>query len=379
MTLNLKSAPNAAIVLLVFFVLIRLWSGGGRFSYFAVIGSEFSEERTDIVRQEGPGYDGQFFFRYALDPSGKADVGIEVDHPAYRHQRILYPLLAWMLAFGREGGIPLALVMINVLAVIFSCLALKHFLNRSGGDERWAFMPLALSGIWMALGRDLAECLEAFFLLSFFLSLLSERFLISSVYAAVCLFTRESAILLIGPALLTMALHQFSAWSSGSFRILVFSALPVLLFTIWKIFLFQLHASPQFLEGGNNISAPFTGMYQGLIYHVRALNGLKGLAEFLVWLAYFVWNVWLAVTVMKEVRTGLSPYLKWAWITGLTFALLFSVSIYNDDWSFARVLTGFNLVSGLILMHKNIWPSKYFLLYTFALVSGSVIRMWLRP
>jgi hypothetical protein len=54
----------------------------------------------------GGGYDGQYYFRLALDPftSQQIAFGIPLDWPAVRQQRILYPALAYALAWGRRVG-----------------------------------------------------------------------------------------------------------------------------------------------------------------------------------------------------------------------------------------------------------------------------------
>jgi hypothetical protein len=41
----------------------------------------------------------------------------ELDVPAYRLQRILYPALAWLAALGQAACVPMTLVLVNVLAL----------------------------------------------------------------------------------------------------------------------------------------------------------------------------------------------------------------------------------------------------------------------
>src|SRR5208282_2101510 len=65
------------------------------------------------------GYDGQFYYRLALDPFTKQQTafGITLDIPPYRQQRILYPMLVHALALGRAQWVPWALIAVNYLAI----------------------------------------------------------------------------------------------------------------------------------------------------------------------------------------------------------------------------------------------------------------------
>ena len=78
---------------------------------FAVIGDGFvNGQPLDYL-----GYDGQFAYWIARDPT-PAVTGAYLDVPAYRYQRILYPLLAWALAAGQAALVPWTLVAVNLAA-----------------------------------------------------------------------------------------------------------------------------------------------------------------------------------------------------------------------------------------------------------------------
>lgn len=65
------------------------------------------------------GYDGQFYYRFALDPfsNQKRVQGLSVDRPAWRQQRILLPLLTWFVARGDPELTANVLLAINLLSV----------------------------------------------------------------------------------------------------------------------------------------------------------------------------------------------------------------------------------------------------------------------
>src|SRR3954451_14760527 len=64
------------------------------------------------------GYDGLTFYRLALNPftSEQAADGIRLDNPPYRQQRLIYPLIVWLLSLGHATWIPWLLVIVNILA-----------------------------------------------------------------------------------------------------------------------------------------------------------------------------------------------------------------------------------------------------------------------
>jgi hypothetical protein len=93
----------------------------GNLSRFIGIGSTFVERKklpTGIEVGSGSGYDGQFYYRLALDPFDlhRSAYGITFDN-AYRLQRITYSFLAWLASGGQHKYVPLSLVLINVVAL----------------------------------------------------------------------------------------------------------------------------------------------------------------------------------------------------------------------------------------------------------------------
>ena len=64
------------------------------------------------------GYDGQFFYRLALNPLNFSPTayGITMDRP-YRYMRIGYPALTWLVSLGQHFLVPIMLVAVNVAAV----------------------------------------------------------------------------------------------------------------------------------------------------------------------------------------------------------------------------------------------------------------------
>ncbi len=64
------------------------------------------------------GYDGQFFYRLALNPVNfsRTAYGITMDRP-YRYMRIGYPALTWLVSAGQHFLVPVMLVAVNIAAI----------------------------------------------------------------------------------------------------------------------------------------------------------------------------------------------------------------------------------------------------------------------
>ena len=102
------------------------------------------------------GYDGQFFYYLALDP---ANARYYVDVSTYRYTRILYPMVARVLAFGRPDLIPWTLFLVNWLAIAGGALAVAAWLKRRGFSPWFALVYGFYPGLVVVLQRDLSEAL----------------------------------------------------------------------------------------------------------------------------------------------------------------------------------------------------------------------------
>jgi hypothetical protein len=145
-------------------VLARLLvAADGDVSRFVVAGDMFVDAGTvdpDIHVFEGSGgYDGQFFWRLAVDPQEWDDEpahGVRLDS-AYRPPRIGYPLLAWLGAGGHPGLVAWSLVGVNVVAFGLIAGFGAVLADRAGRLPVWGLLVAGAPGLVLALSRDLAE------------------------------------------------------------------------------------------------------------------------------------------------------------------------------------------------------------------------------
>src|SRR4051812_48413098 len=84
-------------ILFLPFILGRLAQSRFDLSSFIVAGDRYCDAsrvpRGLTVLKASDGFDGQFYYRLALNPftSQREEFGITLDAPALRHQRVLYP------------------------------------------------------------------------------------------------------------------------------------------------------------------------------------------------------------------------------------------------------------------------------------------------
>ncbi len=91
------------------------------------------------------GYDGEFYYRLALDPftAKKIDYGIGLDDPPYRMQRIGYPLLAWAVSLGNARILSWVMISLNLAGLGLIARAGAGIALRAGAPA-WAGTLAAL-------------------------------------------------------------------------------------------------------------------------------------------------------------------------------------------------------------------------------------------
>ena len=117
---------------------------------FAMVGTRYSQGDP----QGSQGYDGQFAYYIARDP---AQGWQYCDVPAYRYQRILYPLMAWVLALGQPEGVGWTLIAINVAALAGGTYFTERLLAAEGANRWYALAYGLYGGLVAGLRLDLTE------------------------------------------------------------------------------------------------------------------------------------------------------------------------------------------------------------------------------
>jgi len=208
---------------------------------FIVIGTQTSRAEQlpiPVLRYAGDGYDGQYYFRLALDPftSHRTAFGIPLDWPAYRQQRILYPALAYALSLGRARWVPWTMILVNYLAICALGFTAGLFACALGRDAVWGLVIPFYPGLLFSLNRDLTEVLALSLAVAALYLLHRGKIFVGAFTLALAILAREIIVLLAGTLLVAWAwrmLRGQARWSEGACLMI-----PLAAFATWQVWLF---------------------------------------------------------------------------------------------------------------------------------------------
>jgi hypothetical protein len=190
------------------FVLARLetWAAG-KIGYFVLAGHTYSRH-ADLPHVNFKGYDGQFYYRLALNPFNwhQTAYGITMDHN-YRYTRIGYPLVAWIVSLGQHHLVPTALVVVNLICVAIMGWLGGKFARESGRHALWGLLFVAYFGLVISIGRDTSEPLADACMLGGLLAYRHSRYILAAVLVMYGVITNEP-ILVIAIAIALTRLYQ---------------------------------------------------------------------------------------------------------------------------------------------------------------------------
>lgn len=221
------------------FVGVRLvWAASGDVARFAVAGDQLTDAKiAEVPVIEGPGYDGQFFYRLALDPFdfSPSAGGVRVDS-TIRFQRITYPTLAFVLGgFGDPAGVPWSLVLVNVLALGALGVLGGTIAQSSGRHAAWGLLLPAYFGFVSTLSRDLSEIVEVTFLIGGIVALRRHRPLLAVALLGAAVLSRETALFVIA-GIAIWRLFLLLTRRSKPQSIDLAWVVPPLLFGVWQLY-----------------------------------------------------------------------------------------------------------------------------------------------
>lgn len=298
------------------------------------------------------GYDGQFFYRLALDPftTKVTDFGITFDRPSYRHQRILLPLVAWALSGGGCPGTALfALLAINLLAGIALAATAANLAKSLGANPLWALGLALYPGFLISLARDLSEVAACSLLLGGIVLARQARWWWASVIFFLAALTRETTLVVPAALFLVQGIYFLRGLRSKDatgpkMATLVACAWPLVAFLGWQLLLMRVWGVAPALANRGTLLPPFVGLARFAVDAVRHLYVLD-LIQVSLLLATIV------TTGLALFRSDVPPWEKIAWSLYALLAMCLSdQEHWNDQASYLRVTTELFLVSWPILL-----------------------------
>lgn len=215
------------------------------------------------------GYDGQYDYYIAVDPTHAYQFIASPGYPpAYRYTRILYPMLARLLALGQPAWVPFTLILINWLALAGGTLAVAAWLKRKDRSPWLALVYAFATGVFVGLLCDLNEPL-AFGLVALGVYLSDfggrRRIFWSAVAFGLALLARESVAVfpaVYGLALLLAGAGRWRARVAAHWRSAVlFLGTAFLPFAAYKAFLTVWLGSAGVPAGVQPMLIPLAGLF----------------------------------------------------------------------------------------------------------------------
>lgn len=303
------------------------------------------------------GYDGQFFYRLALNP-------LNLQHTAYgitfdskfRVQRIGYPVLAWLVSLGQHQLVPAALVIVNLAALACIGLLGGMLAREANRHALWGLLVVGYFGFVFSLGRDIAEPTAAAFLLAGILAYRRRHFVLAGVLLAYGALTRETVMVAVAAIALvrivTIVRHRIrpavaaavpaglapdmgtgssrrpSAGASPGVEDLAW-VVPSVVFAVWQAVVYSVTGSFAFgADTSSNTGLPGQAMVHAAITNVRHLSIHAAPTD--AWVVEFVVLIILVVMAASALRTTTAPvHERLAFVFFIIELFVLSPSIWN--------------------------------------------------
>jgi hypothetical protein len=311
------------------------------------------------------GYDGQYYWVLAHNPWRRHVAGI--DFAPGRHLRILYPAVSWLLSGGDAGRLLWVMPAVNVLAIA-GLATLGALLARRQGLRPWwgCVLPLAVNAGMPAL-RDLTDVLAVLAAAGLLASwLLRGPWWQLGLWGAAAAFCREQNVAVVG------AVAAVAAWRRQG-RACAALAGVLGLWSLWACALRLTYGAWPFLPAEGNFGPPGAA-YLRCWPHLGAHGGVGNAVVHGAALAFVGLEVVLALYL--AVRGPGDPVLVLVLLAGVALAATCGTAIYEDKWSFTRVLSWLPL--GLWL--AGAWTRRRWALAVMALPGllpvGVVLKAW---
>jgi hypothetical protein len=306
--------------------------------------AELGTVYADGIPTGSGGYDGQFAYYIALDPDPYS-VEEHLDVPAYRYQRILYPILSRVLAGATSSLIPWSLLIVNLVSHAIGTWAVIKLLLDYGSQPRYSLIYGLWVGLIATVGLDLNEPLAHALVATGWLARHRGKFLLSATLLGLALFTKESTLLFWGAALVTDLLVR-KEWRSVSGLIA-----GGVVFIGWQLWLWHVFGSPGLGSGGAMATPfeliPFMGMWR------IGGSGIKVLGLFILVFGTTIAApaLWGLIASARAVRQEWATAENWGLLSNSLLIVFLPFSTFREPLGLLRVATGF--VLAVILFAAN--------------------------
>ncbi len=318
---------------LAYVALVLVRSGGDPLA-FALVGTRYG----DGDPQGTPGYDGQFAYFIARDPLSGCP---RCDVPAYRYQRILYPLLSWALALGREQLVPWSMIAVNLAALAGGTWVTERLLAAHGVSPWYGLVYGLYGGLVAGLRLDLTEPLAVGLAQASLLAWERKKMSLVAPLLVLAALSKETALVAAAGLVLYLALER--RWGAAV-RLSLTVGVP---FALWQGALWLWLGRPGVGAGGD-MATGFELLPLGGLWRVATVSW----AAFWLLLAiegplFVLPTVWALVVSLREVWRGRSHPWVTVLLTRAAVLLFLPFSTWREPLAMARLSSG--LMAALLL------------------------------
>src|SRR6266567_8009687 len=305
------AAALIATLAAVAFTLARwqTWADG-HISRFILVGRHFaipSQLPHGMPVAKTYGYDGQFFYRLALNPLNfhHTAYGITMDRP-YRYMRIGYPALTWLISAGQHALVPVMLVAVNIAAIGAMGYLGALFAAEGGRHALAGLLIPGYFGLITSLSRDTAEPLAAVCLLAGLLAVRGRRPVLAAALLAYGALTRETVMVGVAAIAIMRVIGILRRRTRPGREDLAW-AVPAVAFAAWQVVVKAATGSvPLLADGGRNAGAPFMAPLQAFRHNLAHVH-LHQFEQYDLWFLELAILACFSVAALLYLRSTNAP------------------------------------------------------------------------
>jgi hypothetical protein len=342
----------------------QIWAKG-HLSLFVMAGHVYTHRAQlprGLLLVPSAGYDGQFYYRLALDPANwnHTAFGITMDQ-SYRYTRIGYPIVAWIFSLGQHQLVTVVLVAINLLGVAAMAMLGAVFARQSGRHALWGLAFAAYFGLVISVGRDTAEPLAEACMLGGLLAYrrgTSRMYLLATALFAFGGITRETILLAPAAIAVTRIVAIGRRRASPGLADLTW-LVPAAVYGLLEIAVHLVVKGefPLLANSGRNLTVPFTAMIDALKYNAAHINTAHLSPIDIAMLEYATLGIFLFAGLAVLFLTTAPGHERLAYVFFVLQLGLLSSQIWTSTFGEGRSLIEPYLMA-LVLLFAT--PRRYF-------------------
>ena len=355
----------------------QIWAKG-HLSLFIMAGHTYTHRAQlprGLLLVPSAGYDGQFYYRLALDPANwhATAFGITMDQ-SYRYTRIGYPILAWIFSLGQHQLVPVVLVVLNLFAVAAMAILGGMFAQQAGRHALWGLAFVAYFGLVISVGRDTAEPVAEACMLGGLLAYRrggTRMYLLAAALFTYGAITRETILFAPAAIAVTRLIAVVRRRANPGLADLTWLA-PVAGFGLIELAVHVVVKGefPLLANSGRNLTVPFTALVDALKFDLGHINTAHLSPIDIALLEYATLGVFVAAGLAVLLVTTAPAHERLAFVFFVLQLGLLSSQIWTSTFGEGRSLIEPYLMALILLLAT---PRRYLSSRYLGLIAACVV------